>query len=93
MLPMEEPLRDPIWIAEESALKALLKDLESQSIIAVDTESNSLFAYHEQVCLIQFTSGGRDYLVDPLEISVLICLTRLWPTLQSKRYFTPLSTT
>jgi ribonuclease D len=32
----------------------------------VDTESNSLYAYQEQVCLIQFSVPGTDYLVDPL---------------------------
>lgn len=35
-------------------------------MIAVDTESNSLYVYQEQVCLIQFSTGIDDYLVDPL---------------------------
>jgi ribonuclease D len=41
-------------------------DLERYPLISVDTESNSLYAYQEQVCLIQFSTGQADYLVDPL---------------------------
>jgi ribonuclease D len=36
--------------------------------VAVDTESNSLFAYREQVCLIQFSTPAVDYLVDPFAL-------------------------
>ena len=45
--------------------------LSTQPLLAVDTESNSLFAYREQVCLIQFSIPGHDYLVDPLALSDL----------------------
>jgi ribonuclease D len=34
--------------------------------VAVDVESNSLYAYRESVCLIQFSIPGHDYIVDPL---------------------------
>jgi len=39
--------------------------------VAVDTESNSLHAFREQVCLIQFSSTNADYLVDPLALKDL----------------------
>jgi ribonuclease D len=42
-----------------------------QAVIAVDTESNSLYAYREQVCLLQFTADHTDYIVDPLVIDDL----------------------
>jgi ribonuclease D len=41
-------------------------DLIRHPIISVDTESNSLYVYQEQVCLMQFSTGETDYLVDPL---------------------------
>ena len=44
----------------------MLGDLAAQPRLAVDTESNSLHAYREQVCLVQFTTPTRDYVVDPL---------------------------
>jgi len=46
----------------------MVDDLRANMRIAVDTESNSLFAYREQVCLIQFSTPGADYLVDPLSL-------------------------
>jgi ribonuclease D len=35
--------------------------------VALDTEADSFHRYHEKVCLIQLSFGGRDALVDPLE--------------------------
>lgn len=63
---MDVSLNEPIWVAGVAAMQRMLDDLSRQPRIAVDTESNSLFAYHEQVCLIQFSTDVDDYLVDPL---------------------------
>ena len=46
----------------------MLGDLTAQPRLAVDTESNSLHAYREQVCLIQFTTPSKDYVIDPLAL-------------------------
>jgi len=73
---MPDSLPPPIWVATDSALHVMLDDLFSQARVAVDTESNSLHAYREQVCLIQFSTPQRDYLVDPL---ILADLTPLGP--------------
>jgi ribonuclease D len=62
---MESLRTDPVWVANMVGLKTLANTLAGQNVIAVDTESNSLFAYQEQVCLIQFTAADVDYLVDP----------------------------
>jgi ribonuclease D len=61
-------LGQPTLVQDASAFNTLLKRLERQAAIAVDTESNSLYAYREQVCLIQISIPGRDYLVDPLSL-------------------------
>lgn len=44
----------------------MVADLSAQPRIAVDTESNSLHAFRERVCLIQFSTPKKDYVVDPL---------------------------
>jgi ribonuclease D len=49
-------------------------ELPGHPRIAVDTESNSLFAYRERVCLIQFSTPASDFLVDPLSIADLSSL-------------------
>jgi ribonuclease D len=56
------------------ALDEMLYRLWAASAIAVDTESNSLYAYTERVCLIQFSVPGQDYLVDPLALDDLSAL-------------------
>lgn len=52
----------------------MAEQLQRFSQIAVDTESNSLYAYQEQVCLIQFSSPEQDYLVDSLALKDLSLL-------------------
>jgi ribonuclease D len=47
----------------------MLAHLRGKPALAVDTESNSLYAYEEQVCLIQVSVPGTDYLVDPMMLS------------------------
>ncbi len=44
----------------------MISDLVQYPMLAVDTESNSLYVYQEQVCLVQFSTGKTDYIVDPL---------------------------
>lgn len=56
----------------------MIEELRAQARIAVDTESNSLFAYREQVCLIQFSTPAADYLVDPLSLNDLTPLGGLF---------------
>ncbi len=61
-----ETLPAPHYIDTQSSLEKLCSHLKSETSIAVDTESDSLYSYHEKVCLIQFSTCTTDYLVDPL---------------------------
>ena len=65
------------WPTQDS-LSKLARDLSSQPRLAVDTESNSLHAYREQVCLIQFSTANTDYLVDPLALPDLSAIAPLF---------------
>ena len=71
-------LPDPIWVDRPAQLEAMLKDLLVHPVVAVDTESNSLHAYREQVCLIQFSTPESDYVVDPLALTDLSSLGKLF---------------
>lgn len=68
-------------IDDEAALAALAERLGQEPLVALDTESNSLYAYRERVCLIQFSVPGVDYLVDPLALEDL---TPLQPIFESE---------
>lgn len=61
-----------VWVDSESTLKEMFAKLRDSPIAAVDTESDSLYVYHEKVCLIQFSIPNVDYLVDPLAVDVSI---------------------
>lgn len=64
------PTRQPVWIDSRFKLELLIKELMHEPLIAVDTESDSLYSYFEKVCLIQFSTPRADYLLDPLSIDV-----------------------
>ena len=68
------PLNDPVWVNRPADLRKMAADLQRFPILAVDTESNGLYVYQEQVCLLQFSAGETDYLVDPLSLSDLSAL-------------------
>lgn len=56
----------PVYVDTDAALVRLADRLLQQTAIAVDTESNPLFAYREQLCLIQISTPQQDCIVDPL---------------------------
>jgi ribonuclease D len=80
-------LPPPIWIASPAALNRLAGELARQPRLAVDTESNSLHAFREQVCLIQFSTPEADYLVDPLRLEDLSPLAPLFADPQIEKTF------
>ncbi len=55
-----------VWIDQDKTLDRFLSTLDGARQIAVDTESNSLFAYREQVCLIQISTPADDFIIDAL---------------------------
>ena len=67
---MEErpALPAPGWVETPAQLEVLCDALRRCERVAVDTESNSLHAYREQVCLIQFSTQTTDFLLDPLAL-------------------------
>lgn len=60
----------PILVSDSQGLQTLLERARQEPVVAVDTESNSLYAYHYQICLIQISLPDSDYVVDPLACDV-----------------------
>ena len=77
----------PVLVTGPQALRLLARTLNNQEIIAVDTESNSLYAYQEQVCLIQFSTLEGDYLVDPLALEDLSALGEVFANPKVEKVF------
>ena len=53
-------------IATAAQLAELVKKIEAQDRVGVDTEADSLHSYREKLCLLQISLAGADYIVDPL---------------------------
>lgn len=80
-------LPPPVWVDQPDAFNRMIEDLSAQSRIAVDTESNSLHAYREQVCLMQFSTPKIDYVVDPLALEDLSSLGPLFNNPKTEKIF------
>ena len=53
---------------DDPAFRQLLGEAEGARAIVIDTESDSLYHFHQKVCLIQVaTEAKSSYLIDPLE--------------------------
>jgi len=68
-------------ITDETRLKGVISAINESPWVAVDTEADSLHAYPEKLCLMQFSVLGADFLVDTL---AGLDLSELLRTLQSR---------
>lgn len=64
-------MKEAVLVADVAGLRALAGELARHAAVAVDTESNSLHAYRERVCLMQFSTADDDFIVDPIRIEDL----------------------
>ncbi len=84
---MSETLPPPVWVNTQPLLQKMIDDLVTQKRLAIDTESNSLHAFREQVCLIQISSATTDYLIDPLELKDLSALAPFFSDPKTEKIF------
>lgn len=80
-------LAPPLLVADAATFSRLCDDLAGSPIVAVDTESNSLHAYREQVCLIQFSTATTDYILDPLALPDLSALASFFASPTHEKIF------
>jgi ribonuclease D len=80
-------LLPPVWVDNPHLYQRMIADLAAQTRLAVDTESNSLHAYREQVCLIQFSTRKIDYVLDPLAIEDLSALGPIFSNPKIEKIF------
>jgi ribonuclease D len=86
-VPARQTIPAPTLITHPNQLEQLGRALAQESLIAVDTESNSLHAYQEQVCLIQFSVQRGDYLVDPITLQDLSPLAPVFSNSRIEKIF------
>jgi ribonuclease D len=78
----------PLFVATRAdQLNQLAGKLAKQRLLGVDTESNSLHAYRERLCLLQFSTDKEDALVDPLAVEDLSPLAGLFSNARIEKIF------
>ncbi len=80
-------LQPSIWVNTDQLLQSAFDELEHEPRISVDTESNSLFAYQEKICLIQISSPNIDYIFDPFVLKNLSLLGNLFQNPSQEKIF------
>ena len=85
--PLPATMLPPTLIETEAQLAQLAADLTGEPALAVDTESNSLFAYRERVCVIQFSTPRHDYVLDALKLPDLRALAPLFANPAQEKIF------
>lgn len=66
---MSPKLPRPVFIRSTSELQHHVERWRTEPLLAVDTESNSLYAYYERVCLVQLSTREQDFIIDPLAVN------------------------
>jgi len=85
---MKSDIMQPaILIETNRQLLDMISDLRDQSFIGVDTESNSLFEYQEKICLIQFSTNDKDYLVDTIKLKDISPLNEIFSSQEIEKIF------
>lgn len=58
------------FVADARALEALAERVRAEPVVGFDTESNSFHVYRERICLLQISTRGGNFIVDPFEVDV-----------------------
>jgi ribonuclease D len=82
-----EALPPPILVNDRPSLDDLVHRLADSPAAAVDTESNSLHAYRERVCLLQLSIPAGDFVVDPLRVADLSPLAPFFASPATQKVF------
>lgn len=82
-----DSLEPPVVVQSTDSFIELVRELGKQPRLAVDTESNSLHAYRERVCLLQFSTPDVDYILDPLAVEDLSLLGPIFSSPHIEKVF------
>ena len=74
-------------VLTDDSLCTVVSKLNRERVIAVDTESNSLHAYKEKVCLIQFSTREEDFIIDPIAVANLDILRPVFANKSIEKVF------
>lgn len=74
---MKACMHPPKLIGSQPELNEFVEIISEARHLAVDSESNSFFAYQPRICLIQISSDHHDFILDPLALKDLSPVGRI----------------
>jgi ribonuclease D len=74
---MKASMKPPKLIAAQDEFDWFIEQISEAKHLAVDSESNSYFAYRPRICLIQISANNKDFILDPLTLKDLTGLGRI----------------
>jgi ribonuclease D len=74
---MKASMNPPKLIEAQGEFDWFVEEISKATHLAVDSESNSYFAYRPRICLIQISANNKDFILDPLTLKDLTALGRI----------------
>lgn len=65
-------------VDSEEKLEGLISEIKDKKEVAVDIEGDSLYSNQLKICLIQFSTREKDFIVDPLKIKNISSLNEVF---------------
>ena len=65
------------YIDTPHGLRALVDELRGEPLLAVDTEAAGYHRYFDRLSLVQVSTRGRNFLIDPFTVGALTPLGEL----------------
>lgn len=76
-----------VLVNNEGHLRRIATELKREREIGVDLEANSMFRYHERVCLLQISTPKQNIIVDPLALDGLSPLDSIFSSPKIRKVF------
>lgn len=76
-----------VLLEQRSEVERLGAELKREVAIGVDLEADSMFHYHEKVCLLQISTSSRNVLIDPLAVQDLSALAPVFASSSIRKIF------
>lgn len=70
-------LNSAALIENQHDFSEFISNLEKSAHVAIDTESNSFYAYFNRICLIQVSTDDQDYIIDPFSAGDIDALGKI----------------
>ncbi|MDZ7695861.1 MAG: HRDC domain-containing protein [Deltaproteobacteria bacterium] len=90
-MPLSAPHAEPhppyLWVEQTKDLPQVIEALENETVIGVDLECDSMFHYHERVCLIQIATRRQNFVVDPIRVEDISPLAPIFSNPDTEKVF------